>query len=1154
MSLEAVTLDDKYDLDKTHVLVTGTQAIIRLTLMQQARDRRDGHKTAGYITGYRGSPLGGLDTQFWRAKAVLEPSSILFQPAINEDLAATALWGTQQAEMRGEGRFDGVFGIWYGKGPGVDRAGDALRHANLTGTSPLGGVIALMGDDHTCESSTTAHQSEFAFVDAQIPILNPAGVQEIIDYGLYGFALSRFAGTWAGLKCVKETVESTAVIDGALDRVRTVVPADFVLPPGGLNIRPNDHPLRQEERLHEQKIPAVMAFLRANPLDRTVLAGGRTPRIGIVTAGKSFLDVLQALDELGIDEVRAADMGLRLLKIGCTWPLDPDSIRRFTGGLEKIVVIEEKRALIEAQIKEILYGGKSMPAIVGKKDEAGAWLFPSKGALDTNQIAIAIGERLLDGRPDPALEKRVAALREAEATLKATQSIAERTPYFCPGCPHNTSTVVPEGSRAYAGIGCHYMAQFMDRHTEGYTQMGAEGANWVGEAPFSTRGHVFQNIGDGTYNHSGILAIRAAAAAKVNITYKILFNDAVAMTGGQPNDGGLTVPQIADQVAAEGARKIVIVSEEPERYPAGTGWPQGTTVHHRDDLDAVQVDLAKVGGLSVMIYDQTCAAEKRRRRKRGKLADPDKRVVINELVCEGCGDCGVQSNCVAVIPVETEFGRKRAIDQSNCNKDFSCLKGFCPSFVTVHGAKLKKVESAPLAADFALPDPVLPGLDGNYAMLITGVGGTGVVTIGALLAMAAHLDGKGAAVIDMAGLAQKGGAVTTHLRLAPRPEDIKAIRVPAGGADLVLACDMVVASTARQLAAIAPGRTRVLVNSHETYPGDFTRNADFTLPTRRILAAFESRAGGEMTRVVEATRIATALLGDAIAANMFMLGFAWQAGAIPISEAAIGRAIELNGVDIAMNKAAFAWGRRAAVEPEAVAAIAEARAGRRADPIAERLDDVVAKRAAFLAAYQNAAYAERFSKTVAAIATAEKRVAPGSDELALAAARNLFKLMAIKDEYEVARLYTDGSFNAQLRSQFAEWKSLEFHLAPPVLGQRDPATGHLRKQKFGPWMMAGFRVLAALKGLRGTAFDIFGKTEERRAELRQLADYQANLDLIVGRLTAANHARAISLAAYPEKIRGYGHIRAANAAKAEGEARLRREAFLGETPIAVAAE
>ncbi|MEO8667481.1 MAG: indolepyruvate ferredoxin oxidoreductase family protein [Bauldia sp.] len=1154
MSLEAVTLDDKYDLEKTRVLVTGTQAIIRLTLMQEARDRRDGHNTAGYVTGYRGSPLGGLDTQFWRAKHVLEPVHILFQTAINEDLAATALWGTQQAEMRGEGRFDGVFGIWYGKGPGVDRAGDALRHANLAGTSPLGGVIALMGDDHTCESSTTAHQSEFAFVDAQIPILNPAGVQEIIDYGLYGFALSRFAGTWAGLKCVKETVESTAVIDGSLDRVRTVVPADFVKPPGGLNIRPSDHPLRQEERLHEQKIPAVLAFLRTNPLDRMVLAGGRTPRIGIATAGKSYLDVLQALDELGVDEVRAADLGLRLLKIGCTWPLDPQSIGRFAEGLEKIVVVEEKRGLIEGQIKEILYGGKSMPAIVGKKDEAGVWLFPSKGALDTNEIAIAIGTRLMDGRTDAALEQRLAALREAEAVLRKTESVAERMPYFCPGCPHNTSTVVPEGSRAYAGIGCHYMAQFMDRHTEGYTQMGAEGANWVGEAPFSTRGHVFQNIGDGTYNHSGILAIRAAAAAKVNITYKILFNDAVAMTGGQPNDGGLTVPQIANQVAAEGARKVVIVSEEPEAYPAGTGWPEGTTVHHREDLDEVQADLARVGGLSVMIYDQTCAAEKRRRRKRGKLADPDKRVIINELVCEGCGDCGVQSNCVAVVPVETEFGRKRAIDQSNCNKDFSCLKGFCPSFVTVHGASLKKAQAAPLAADFVLPSPVLPQLDDAYAMLITGVGGTGVVTIGALLAMAAHLEGKGVAVIDMAGLAQKGGAVTTHLRLAARPEDIKAIRVPAAGADLVLACDMVVASSAKQLAAIAPGRTRVVVNTHETYPGDFTRDADFTLPTRRILAAFDSRAGASMTRTVEATRIATALLGDAIAANMFMLGFAWQTGAIPLGDASIARAIELNGVDIAMNKAAFAWGRRAAVEPQVVAGIAEARSGRKPVPIADTLEEIVARRVAFLTAYQNKAYAARYAKAVAAMEAAAKRTASGNNDLAATVARNLFKLMAIKDEYEVARLYTDGSFSAQLRSQFADWKSLEFHLAPPVLGRRDPATGHLRKQTFGPWMMTGFRLLAALKGLRGTALDIFGRTEERQMERRLLSEYEATLDLIATRLTAANHAFAVSLAAYPEKIRGYGHIRASNAVKAEVEARLRREAFLGGAAVAEAAE
>jgi indolepyruvate ferredoxin oxidoreductase len=1153
MGLEAVTLDDKYDLAKNRILITGTQAIVRLTLMQAARDARIGKRTAGYVSGYRGSPLGGLDIQFRRAGKALQAANVLFQPGINEDLAATALWGAQQAELRGDGRYDGVFGVWYGKGPGVDRSGDAFRHANLAGTSPWGGVVAMMGDDHTCESSTTAHQSEFAFVNAMIPVLAPAGVQEIIDYGLFAFALSRFASLWVGLKCVKDTVESTATIDGSLDRVATIIPGGFRMPPGGLAIRRGDHPLKQEERLHEHKLPALLAFLRANAADRTVLAGGRRPRIGIATAGKSYLDVLQALDDLGIDEVRAADFGVRLIKLACTWPLEPDAVRRFAEGLDTIIVVEEKRPLIESQIKEILYGTANQPVIVGKQDERGEWLFPVKGALDPNEIAIAVGERVLLRVPDDRLAKSVAALKAAEEVFRASHDIAERPPYFCPGCPHNSSTVVPEGARAYAGIGCHYMAQAMDRSTEGYTHMGGEGANWIGEAPFSTRGHVFQNIGDGTYQHSGSLAIRAAVAANVNITYKVLFNDAVAMTGGQPVDGDLTVEKVAEQVSAEGARRVVIVSDEPDKY-GGKAWPFGTTFRHRDDIDTVQKELATVGGVSVMIYDQTCAAEKRRRRKRGITPDPDRRVVINELVCEGCGDCGVQSNCVAVVPAETEFGRKRAIDQSSCNKDFSCLKGFCPSFVTVHGAVPRRRDTVPDLAT-ALPEPRRVPLTANYAILITGIGGTGVVTIGALIAMAAHLDGRYAAVIDMAGLAQKGGAVTSHVRLAPEAADIKAIRVSAGAADVILGGDLVVTGSARSLAAIDPGRTRVYVNAHETLPGDFTRDADFTLPTRRLLQAITFRAGPERARIIDASRCATALLGDSIASNIFLLGLAWQGGSIPLSREAIERAIELNSVDVDLNRSAFAWGRRAALEPEVVTALAERASGRASQAPARDLDDVIARRVAFLTDYQNAAYAARYRNLVEGVRVAESKAAPGQVGLTDAVARSLFKLMAIKDEYEVARLFTDGSFERQLRAEFATWKRLDFHLAPPLLAARDPATGHLRKASYGPWLLPILRGLAQLRGMRGMFVDPFSWSADRRLERRLLADYVATLATIVDKLTPANYALAIPLAHYPEKIRGYGHVKLASVTKVKPEANARREAFLAGPPrIAEAAE
>ncbi len=1152
MRLAAVSLGDKYDLGKSRILLTGTQAVIRLVLMQQARDRRMGKHTAGYVTGYRGSPLGSLDQQFARAANVLAPTDIVFQPAVNEDLAATALWGSQQAEMRGEGRFDGVFGIWYGKGPGVDRSGDALKHANLAGVSPWGGVLALMGDDHTCESSTTAHQSEYAFVDAMIPILSPAGVQEILDYGLFGIAMSRFTGLWVGLKCVKDTVESTATIDGSLDRVATIIPGAYRMPPGGLGIRPRDPPLAQEERLHESKIAAALAFLRVNVPDRLVLTGGREPRLGIITAGKSYLDTLQALDDLGVDEARAAAHGIKLLKLACTWPIEPNTIRHFAQRLEKIIVVEEKRGLIESQVKEILYGTRNQPVVVGKRDEGGEWLLPSKGALDSNQIAIAIGDRILEKIRDMQLDRKLAGLKAAEARFAEGHDIATRGFYFCPGCPYNTSTVVPEGSRAYAGIGCHFMVQRVGRSTEGYTHMGAEGANWIGEAPFSSRRHVFQNIGDGTYNHSGSLALRAAAISGVNITYRIYVNDAVALTGGQKVDGEMGVDQIAAEVRAEGARRIIVVSEEPDRYPVTGMWPPGTTILHRDDLDAAQKELAATDGLSVLIYDQTCAAEKRRRRKRGKLADPDRRVIINELVCEGCGDCGVQSNCVAITPLETEFGRKRAIDQSSCNKDLSCLKGFCPSFVTVHGARPheRSVETG-----FDLPEPVQPEFDGDYAILVTGVGGTGVVTIGALIAMAAHLEGKGVGAIDMAGLAQKGGPVTSHIRIAATPAGITAIRVAAAGADALLACDMVVAGSARSLAAINPGRTRAFVNTHETYPGEFTHDADFTLPTRRLIQAITERAGEAGTRTIEATRIATALLGDSIATNMFMLGLALQSGAIPLSPAAIEQAIELNGVDVAMNKAALAWGRRAAIEPEVVAGIAEGLSGRAAEPVAQDVDTLVERRVRFLTAYQNAAYARDYAATVEAIRAAERQASSGRDDLSGAVARNLFRLMAIKDEYEVARLFTDMSFERQLRREFASWDKLEFHLAPPLFAQTDPETGRPQKSRYGPWMRSGFRLLAGLRRLRATPFDPFRHSADRRLERRLLADYRETLRQIVDGLNAGNYNAAVALAQYPAKIRGYGYIKQESADKAALEKATRLAAFLGaRLPAAVAAE
>jgi indolepyruvate ferredoxin oxidoreductase len=1137
MALKKVRLGDKYDLAQERVFVTGYQALVRLCLMQKERDRRAGLNTAGYITGYRGSPLGGLDQQFQRAQAELAAADVLFQAGINEELAATALWGSQQAELRREGKFDGVYGLWYGKGPGVDRTGDVFRHANFAGSSRHGGVLALMGDDHTAESSTTAHQSEYHFIDVMIPILNPAGVQEIIDYGLYGWAMSRFTGAWVALKCMHETVESTAVVDGRLERVNIVIPEDFDLPEGGLNIRLRDSILGMEARLHDYKRDAMLAFVAANKLNKYIASGGPKARIGVITTGKSYLDVRQALDELDIDEVRCNALGLRLYKVACPWPISQRDLKEFADGLDLIIVVEEKRSLIEVQVREELYGTANQPVCIGKKDERGDWLFPVKGALDPNEVAICIGERLLNYVSDEGLKHRVERLKEAQRVLAETEDIAQRIPYFCSGCPHNSSTVVPSGMRAYAGIGCHYMVQWMDRSTLGFTQMGGEGANWIGEAPFSKRPHVFQNIGDGTYNHSGYMAIRAAIAAKVNMTYKVLFNDAVAMTGGQANDGGLTVPQVARQVAAEGAARVVVVTDEPGKYARDERWPEGLTIHHRDALIEVQEELAKVPGVSVLIYDQTCAAEKRRRRKRHTYPDPDTRVVINELVCEGCGDCGVKSNCVSVQPLETEWGRKRTIDQSSCNKDFSCVNGFCPSFVTVHGGKPKRAAAGAAGEPPALPEPTLPAINQTYGIIVTGIGGTGIVTVGAIIGMAAHLEGKGVGVLDMAGLAQKGGAVASHIRIAAKAEDIHAIRIAARGADLVLGGDIVVAGTKKVLAAVEPGTTTMVVNQAEVLPGEFTRNADYALPSARLKRAILAATGGGAAHFIDASRIALAVAGQSIAANMVMLGYAYQLGLVPLSADAIETAIALNGEAAAMNKSAFRWGRTAAADPAAVARLAAPVPESLTDArkLSQSFDEVLTRRVAYLTAYQNAAYAAHYRALVDEAKAAEAGKAPGRCGLAEAVARNLFKLMAYKDEYEVARLFGNGEFARQLAEEFdGASLSLEFHLAPPLLARRG-RNDEPKKLTLGPWMLSAFRLLMHLKFLRGTALDPFGYSAERRTERKLIADYEAMLAEVLPKLNPENHHLAVGIATIPEKIRGFGHVKTRHltAAKAD---------------------
>ena len=1133
-----VTLDDKYALERGRVFLTGTQALIRLPMMQRARDRAAGLETACFISGYRGSPLGGVDQALWQARRFVEKNHIHFQPGVNEDLAATAVWGSQQVGLAPGAKYDGVFAMWYGKGPGVDRSGDVFRHANFAGTSPHGGVLALAGDDHAAKSSTVPHQSEFAFVSAMIPVLNPAGVQEFLDLGLYGWAMSRYAGTWVGFKCVADTVEGSAVCAVDPHRVEIALPEDFELPPGGLNIRWPDHWMVQEERLMRWKLAAARAFARANRLDRTVIDGPKR-RLGIVTTGKSYLDVRQALDDLGIGEREAAEIGLSVYKVALAWPLEPEGALEFARGLEEILVVEEKRSLLESQLKELLYDRLegTKPRIVGKRDEAGNVLLPEYDELSPAMVARALAGRLGRFHASARIDAHLAFLDQKEASLRSNQPEFRRVPYFCSGCPHNSSTVVPEGSRALAGIGCHFMALYMDRRTETFSHMGGEGAAWIGQAPFTQEPHVFANMGDGTYFHSGYMALRAAVAAGVNITYKILFNDAVAMTGGQPVEGHLGVASITRQVAAEGVKRIAVVSDEPDKYPAGTDFAPGVTIHHRSQLDEVQKELRQWQGVSVLVYDQTCAAEKRRRRKRGTFPDPAKRAFVNEAVCEGCGDCNAKSNCLSVIPVETEFGRKRQIDQSSCNKDFSCVNGFCPSFVTVHGGGLRKSKGAAAAADpFAsLPEPKLPELGTEpYNILVTGVGGTGVVTVGAVLGMAAHIEGKGVKILDMTGLAQKGGAVMSHLRIARDPEAIHAARIATGDAHAVIACDIVVAASREARAVTRDGVTRVALNSHETPTGDFMRKPDLTFPAAALEQAIEAGVGGRAVASVDATRLATRLMGDSIATNPFMMGFAYQRGLIPVSEDAIFKAIELNGVAAEQNRRAFLWGRLAAHDPAATERAAAPQAPAPARVLSASLEETIERRARQLTAYQNAGLAKRYRDLVQRVRAAESENAPGLSGLAESVARNYYKLLAYKDEYEVARLYTDGTFEAALHERFAGDYRLRFHLAPPLLARRNPATGELEKREYGAWILNAFRLLASLKGLRGTWLDPFGHTTERKRERALIAEYERVVDELVARLSHDNHALALEIASIPEQIRGYGHVkeRAIDLAKA----------------------
>ena len=1126
--LRSVSLNDKYKLDQTKAYLTGIEALVRLPILQHQRDQERGLNTAGFISGYRGSPLGGVDQAMWKAEKYLEQRNIKFVPGINEDLGATAVRGSQEIGLIPGSQFDGVFGLWYGKGPGLDRSMDAIRHANAAGTSKFGGVLAVVGDDHGCKSSTYPFQSEHLFTSLSMPVLAPANVQEVLDLGIFGWELSRYCGCWVGLKAITENMDSAISAEIDSRRIHIKTPENFELPDDGVNVRWPDSPLAQEERLNKYKIYAALAFARENNLNRIVI-DSQAPRLGIVTAGKSYLDVLQAFDDLGIDETLAAKIGIRLYKVGMPWPLEPVTTHEFAQGLDEILVVEEKRSVMEDQLTGQLYNRPvdKRPRVVGEYDEHGKDLLTNLAELTPAMIARVIAARLARYYSSETMQKRVEFINRKEQKLAQPRTVSTRDPMYCSGCPHNSSTVLPEGSIAGGGIGCHYMSTFSQtRPAQSHTHMGGEGVTWTGIAPFTSTKHIFQNLGDGTYFHSGLLAIRQSIASKVNITYKILYNDAVAMTGGQPVDGTLSISRLIQQLKGEGIKRIELVSDTPAIHKP----LQDDIVHlsHRDDLNAVQKSLRETSGTTILIYEQTCATEKRRRRKRGLLKDPSERIFINSAVCEGCGDCSVKSNCLSVIPKETELGRKRQIDQAACNKDYSCAKGFCPSFVTVAGSTAGNHRARNSLAGFPeLPEPEHPKLDQPWNILVTGVGGTGVLTVTSVLSMAAHLEDKGVATLNQTGLAQKFGAVTGHLRIARQQSDIHAVRIPAGDADLLIGCDLVVSAGDDALAKLNADRSQAVINDTLSPTAEFVGNPDALFHDAAMKQAICDELALDKASFLPATEIASALLGDTIATNLFMLGYAYQKGLIPVSAEAIHKALELNGVQVEFNQDAFLWGRRAFVDQPEVERLAGIHENR--FTALESLDDIVAYRYDDLIGYQNTAYADAYKKQVDVVKDAETK-AIGAHELNMtkAFAKALHRVMAYKDEYEVARLYTDGRFQKDLKKNFEGSVKLTFHMAPPLFARRDPDTGQLRKMKLGGYMLNVFKLMAPLKVLRGTRFDIFSYSAERKMERSLIRELNDTLETLIKGLHKGNIRHAVEIIELVLSVRGYGHVKEAN--------------------------
>ncbi len=1130
--LDNYELDDRYRRESGRIFLTGTQALVRIALMQRTMDRAAGLNTAGFISGYRGSPLGAFDQELWRAKSFLDEYGIEFLPAVNEDLAATAVLGSQQVETEPDRTVDGVFGIWYGKGPGVDRSGDALKHGNAFGSSPHGGVLVIAGDDHGCVSSSMPHQSDVAFMTFMMPNLNPSSVAEYLQFGLYGLALSRFSGMWVGFKAVSETVESGASIE-LPPYPQFVIPSDFEAPASGLHYRWPDFPGMQIEERLESKKAATLAFAAANPIDRRIFDVPNA-RFGIVTTGKAHLDLMEALRLLGIDRHNAQEVGIDVYKVGMVWPLEPNGALEFVQDKHEVLLVEEKRGIIESQLKEYFYDypGRKPKRMVGKADENGDRLVPWIGELSPVQLAKIVALRL-----DRAFGGDVYAKRARQLSTDCGSTIevsgAKRTPYFCSGCPHNSSTKVPEGSRALAGIGCHFMASWMNRDTDGLIQMGGEGVNWIARSKFNGGKHIFQNLGDGTFYHSGSLAIRQAIAATTNITFKILYNDAVAMTGGQAVDGPISVHAIAHTVRAEGVERIALVSDDPDAFNSND-FPKGTSISHRREMDSIQRELRDIPGVSILIFAQTCATELRRRRKRGTVSEPKKFVVINDLVCEGCGDCSIESNCLSIVPKETPFGRKRQVDQNSCNKDYSCINGFCPSFVTVEGGTSAKAQDSPTSPGVPLPDetlplPEIPATGPCYDLLVTGVGGTGVVTVGAIITMAAHIEGKGSSVLDFMGFAQKFGPVLSYIRIAPNPADINQVRIEAARADALIGCDLVVSSSPKASLTYRKNHTRAVVNTAEIATADFVRYRDASLRAGERVDAIANAVGDENLSTLDASKLAAKLMGDTIYANVLLLGYAWQRGLLPISLAALLRAIELNAVAVDNNKLAFAWGRMAAANPD------ETGSALSGEHLAdETLDTLIARRRAFLVDYQNEALATRFGELVERARRSETAVG-GQGLFTAALARSYFKLLSYKDEYEVARLHTHKEFTDSVQAEFGNKAKLRFHLAPPILSTGVDARGRPRKREFGAWMLPVFRILASLRGLRGSSFDPFARSADRRAERELIVEFEQLAEQLLPALRADLLPEATEIVELYMDIRGYGPV------KEESVSRVRRQ-------------